>query len=153
RQIHYNLLNDPPLKHARKPDSRYCNDVSSYKALCELLTRARLAGEIPFEAIEDPTRPVRMWRTWNNVAPLLRRELDDMFKGYYRNLLQSQPNHIEIVGEKNTVQSIIHPVASQFCITYTIGRGYSSLDPRKKMYDRFQASGKEKLILLVLSDF
>jgi hypothetical protein len=153
RQIHYNLLNDPPLKHARKPDSRYRNDAPSYKALCELLTRARLAGAIPFAAIEDPTRPVQTWQTWGSVAPFLRGELNGLFKGYYRNLLQSQPNHIEVVGEKNTVQGIIEPVASQFCIPMTIGRGYCSLDPRKKMYDRFVASGKEKLILLVVSDF
>jgi hypothetical protein len=153
RQIHYNLLNDPPLKHARKPGSIYRNDLASYKALCELLTRARLAGVIPFRAIEDPTRPVQLWRTWGDVAPFLRSEFNGLFKGYYRSLLQSQPNHIEIVGEKNTVQSIIHPVAEEFTIAYTIGRGYSSLDPRKKMYDRFVASGKEKLVLLVLSDF
>jgi hypothetical protein len=153
RQIHYNLLNDPPLKHARKPDSRYRNDLASYKALCELLTRARIVGVIPYAAIEDPTRPIQTWRTWNSVAPFLSDELNGLFKGYHRNYLQSQPNHIEIVGEKNTVQGIIEPVASEFCIPMTIGRGYCSLDPRKKMFDRFIASGKEKLILLVLSDF
>jgi hypothetical protein len=123
RQIHYNLLNNPPLKHASKADSVYRNDTASYKALCELLTRARLAGQIPFDAIEDPTRPVQTWRTWNSVGPFLRRELDGMFKDYFRNLLQSQPNHIEIVGEKNTIQGIIEPVAQDFCIPYTIGRG------------------------------
>jgi uncharacterized protein YegL len=35
----------------------------------------------------------------------------------------------------------------------TIGRGYSSLPPRKKMADRFQQSGKGRLILLQLADF
>ena len=55
RQIHYQLLNDPPLIHAGKPASVYCNDRPSYKAVCELLTRARIAGIIPFAAIHDPT--------------------------------------------------------------------------------------------------
>ena len=41
----------------------------------------------------------------------------------------------------------------RFCIPYTLGRGYSSLDPRKQMVDRFKASGKSKLIILFLSDF
>lgn len=40
----------------------------------------------------------------------------------------------------------------KFCIPYTIGRGYSSLPPRKAMHTRFKKSGKEKLILLILSD-
>jgi hypothetical protein len=40
RQIHYALLNDPPLIHAKKPDSTYENTTESYKAACELITRA-----------------------------------------------------------------------------------------------------------------
>src|SRR5262249_51457835 len=74
-------------------------------------------------------------------------------KDYYRDLMQSQPNHIEIIGEKNTIESIIDPVARQYCIPFTIGRGYCSLPPRHEMAQRFRRSGKEKLILLVLSDF
>jgi hypothetical protein len=41
----------------------------------------------------------------------------------------------------------------RYTIPYTIGRGYASLDPRHKLIERFRASGKERLILLVLSDF
>jgi hypothetical protein len=41
----------------------------------------------------------------------------------------------------------------EYCIPYTIGRGYCSLDPRYKMAQRFRASGKDQLIVLVLSDF
>jgi hypothetical protein len=74
-------------------------------------------------------------------------------KGYYRDLQQSQPNHIEIVGEKNTIDSIIRPVAEEFCIPMTIGRGYCSIPPRHAMARRFKKGGKEKLILLALGDF
>jgi hypothetical protein len=41
----------------------------------------------------------------------------------------------------------------EYCIPYTLGRGYCSLDPRHKMCQRFRASGKDKLIVLVLADF
>jgi hypothetical protein len=41
----------------------------------------------------------------------------------------------------------------EYCIPYTIGRGYCSLDPRYKMYKRFKPSGKDQLIILALSDF
>jgi hypothetical protein len=74
-------------------------------------------------------------------------------KDYYRDLQQSQPDHIEIVGEKNTVEGVIRPVAGKYCIPYTIGRGYCSLPPRHEMSKRFRRSGKSRLILLVLSDF
>ncbi|WP_339613539.1 hypothetical protein [uncultured Rubinisphaera sp.] len=35
----------------------------------------------------------------------------------------------------------------------TSGRGYSSLPPRKAMVDRFVQSGRENLIVIVVSDF
>jgi hypothetical protein len=155
RQIFYFLLNvnPPPLLHASKPGSAYANNLRCYKAVDELTVRARLTGKIPFDRIHDPTRPVVTWRVHDTPAPFLRAELDGFLKGYYRDLMQSQPNHIEIIGEKNTVEGTIRPVAMEYTIPYTIGRGYSSLPPRHDMAVRFRRSGKEKLILLVLSDF
>lgn len=153
RQIHYALLNDPPLVHANKPHSTYQNTLACYKATCELVTRARLEGRIPFRAIEDPTRPVEAWNFHRGTASFLRAHLDQFLKGYYRDLQQSQPNHIEIIGEKNTIDSIIRPVAAEYCIPMTIGRGYCSLPPRHAMAQRFKKSGKDKLVLLALGDF
>jgi hypothetical protein len=152
RRIHYALLNDPPLIHAKKPKSRYRNDQKCYKAVCELVTRARLAGRVPFGAIADDTRPVSTWDVHPNVGPFVSRSVDDFLTGYCRDLTQGQPNHVEIVGEKLTIDGIVRPVASQYCVPYTIGRGYSSLPPRKAMYDRYRASGKAKLVILFLSD-
>ena len=152
RQIHYALLNNPPLIHASKPDSQYRNDAKSYKALTDLLTRARLDGRIPWDAISDPTRPVTLWRVHSNPATFIRDQLDTFLKGYWRDLMRSQPNHIEIVVEKNTVESIIRPVTMEYTIPLTSGRGYCSLPPRRAMAERFASSGKEKLVLLILSD-
>lgn len=153
RQIHYGLLNAPPLIHAKKPHSTYQNKRNCYQALSELLTKARLEGYIPFSIIHDETRPVTEWDTHDSTTPYLRRELRRFLNGFERDLLQTQPNHIEIVGEKNTLRGILAPVAVEYGIPFTIGRGYSSLPPRHDMAERFQRSGKEKLILLVLSDF
>jgi hypothetical protein len=153
RSIHYEVLNTPPLRHARKPDSQYVNDRASYQDLCDLLTRARLSGEIPFNAIADPTRTVTNWKTHREPSTFLKSEFDDFLKGYHRNLQQSQPCHIEIVGEKNTIEGSIKSVASEYRVPYTLGRGYCSLDPRYKMYKRFRDSGKSRLIVLVMSDF
>lgn len=153
RQIHYALLNDPPLIHASKPGSTYANDIASYKALTELLTRARLAGVISMNVIQDATRPVTLWNIHQNVQGYLREELEEFGNGYWRDLMQSQPNHIEIIGEKNTIASIIQSVAARYCIPMTIGRGYCSLRPRHDIAQCFRKSGKEGLVLLMLSDF
>jgi hypothetical protein len=153
RQIHYALLNDPPRIHANKPQSVYANDGKSYKALTDLLTRARLAGEVPFEAIADPTRPVTIWDVHRDCQSFMRHELGRFLRNYWRDLMQSQPNQIEIIGEKNTVAPILEPVAEEYCIPLTIGRGYCSLPPRHEMAKRFRRSGKSALILLMVSDF
>jgi hypothetical protein len=153
RQIHYPLLNDPPLKHRSKPDSRYRNDQASYKALCDLLTRARLTGLIPFEAIGDETRPFTSWCVHREPGAFVAQEIDAFLKGYFRDLMQSQPNHVEVVVEKNTVAGIVRPVCADFCIPMTSGRGYCSLPPRHAMAQRFEQSGKAKLVVLLVSDF
>ncbi len=153
RQIHYALLNDPPLAHASKPDSTYSNTPQSYKKLTDLLTRARLAGYVPMQAIADTTRPVTTWNVYSSAQPFIRDEVAKCFKGYWRDVMRSQPNHIEIVGEKNTIESIIRPVAMQYRIPFTIGRGFCSLPPRAELASRFRQSGKERLVLLIVSDF
>jgi len=153
RAVHYALLNDPPLKHASKPDSAYKNDLRSYKNLDDLLTRARLAGDVEMDWIRDDTRPVTTWNVYDDAQPFIRDEMGGFLKGYYRDLMQSQPNHIEVLGEKNTVDPILKSVLEDFCVPLTTGRGYSSLPPRAAMAKRFFDSGKEKLILLAVTDF
>ena len=153
RSIHYDMLTNPVLRHASKPDSWYRNDGYSYDDLTDMLTRARLTGLIPFDSIEDPTRTVRTWNVHAHVGPFVNESLEYFLRGCARNLQQSQPNHIEIVGEKNTLKGSIRPVAMEYCIPYTLGRGYCSLDPRKKMLDRYKASGKNKLVILMMTDF
>jgi hypothetical protein len=168
RVIHYRLLNDPPLRNAGKPDqylrknkkrenvlvhNRYANVNECYKDTCDIVSRARLIKKISWAAIGDETRPVVTWDVHQGIGSFLKKQFDGFLKGYWRDLMASQPNHVEIVGEKNTIEGIIRPVAMQYTIPYTIGRGYASLDPRHKMAVRFRKSGKENLILLVLSDF
>lgn len=153
RQIHYALLNDPPRRHAAKPGSVYTNTTQSYKCLVDLLTRARVAGLIPMHAIADETRPVITWDVHADPRSFIHQQLDGFMKGYARDLMVSQPNHLEIVAEKNTLLSIIRPVAMEYCIPLTTGRGYCSLPPRQAIASRYQESGKERLILLLVSDF
>jgi ParB-like nuclease domain len=152
RQIHYLLLNEPPLIHSRKEGSRYRNNLKSYRALIDLVTRARHEGHIAYEAIDDPTRPATTWEVFQSVADYYDFQIADLLNGYWRDLMQSQPNHFEIVAEKNTLQSVLRPVASKFCIPLTIGRGQCSTRPLYNIAERFDESGKEKLIILAVSD-
>lgn len=153
RRIHYLLLNDPPLKHDKKLDSRYCNDTKSYKALTNLLTRARLERLIPMEAIDDPTRPITLNEGFDNCTEFIAAEIEWFLTNYRRNLLQDQPAHIEILLEKAALRTIVERVALEYCVPVTTTRGYASLCPRVELASRFRRSGKRELVLLILADF
>jgi hypothetical protein len=153
RQIHYQVLNRLVLRHASKPDSTYRNNKNCYGDLCDLLTRARLEGFIPWQAITDETRTSESEGGFRNPQAFIKQDVDNFLRDYSRNLLQSQPNHVELVGEKNTVQGIIARIHNRYCLPYTIGRGFCSIERRHRLIERYRRSGKQKLVLLVLSDF
>lgn len=153
RRVHYLLLNDPPLRHDKKPDSKYVNDKGSYKAVTNLLLRARLTGDIPWQAIEDSTRPIQLGGGFATFDQFVAQETENFLTGYSRNLMQGQPHHIEIMLEKNALRTVIESVAREYCIPVTTGRGFSSLTPRYDLFKRFRQSGKSKLVLLMLTDF
>jgi len=164
RGVHYPLLNfdfvrghywpkkdEPDHGHAR--ELRYRNDRGSYQATSELLTRLRLLGRVPWEALTDGTRPAEVWRPFDNAREFVNQEITDLFSGYWRNLIQSQPNHVEVVCEKNTIYHMVLRVTRQYQLVTTSGRGFNSIDPWHEMYERYQDSGKERLIVIMLSDY
>lgn len=153
RAVHYRLLNIPGLvrnDHTRLP---YENTAAAYDDVTNMLTRLRLDGSVPFEAIADETRPVVVWDTHRCIGDFVRRECNRFLTSYWRDLLQSQPNWIELLVEKNTVANQLRNIAGKYTVPMTSGRGYSSLPPRQQMVDRFRASGRENLVVIVVSDF
>lgn len=153
RRIHYLLLNDPPLRHDKKPGSRYKNDKASYQALTSLITRARLSGKIPMRAVEDPTRAIHLATGFDSFQEFFKQETDNFLSGYYRNLMQGQEVHIEVLLEKAALSSVVERLASRYCVPVTTTRGFPSLTPRYEIVQRFRRSGKRTLVLLILSDF
>ncbi len=155
RQVHYGLLNNPPLRNSSSgtQHAKYENDLKSYSDLSNLLTRARLSGLVLWESISDETRPTSGTRYSIDAATFVDQETYHFLRGYRRDLLQSQSDHVELIVEKLTVQGIIEPIARKFCIPMTVGRGYCSIDPRHDIVTRFRQSGKDRLKLLIASDF
>ena len=104
-------------------------------------------------AIADSTRPVTTWDVWQTAGAFIHDQVEKFGKGYFRDLQISQPIHWELVVEKNTVESLIRPVAADYCLPLTSGRGYCSLPPRAAIVERFENSGKDRLGIIVVSDF
>ena len=153
RAIHYLLLNDPPLTHDEKPRSHYRNEKKFTQKLSSLLTRARVAGLIPMEAICDEERPESIWDVYPGASSFVAKQHETFLRGYARDLLQSQPHHIEVVTEKRTKYAAACAVAARYTVPVTAGKGFASIAPRWKIAERFRRSKKEKLILIFLTDF
>ena len=118
RQIHYRLLNDPPLKQTPKRSIydaeyyRYKNDDSSYDSLVDLLTSARYHGQVLHDvhrrsdaAAEDARRMEY------SVGEFVQSEIDGFLTGFHRDRQQDQPRHIEVFGEKNTLYRMLERAA------------------------------------------
>ena len=146
------LAPNAPLKHASKPNSRYTNTRESSNAASDVAARGRLEGLLPWDAIEDETRPVDLNSAFHNLEEFFGQETENFLTGYWRNLLQSQPNYIEIIAEKLTLRATLSRVAQEHTMPMTIGRGMCSLSTKRRIYERFRCSRKEKLILLIVSD-
>jgi hypothetical protein len=152
RQIHYRILTRNVLRNSNKPGSLYVNNEQSYKDLSDLLTRARLIGEVPWESMHDPTRPRTQWEQWENVGFYMREQVGGFLSGYKRNLIQSQAAYVELVVEKITAQEIGERAAGPLHVPVGVGRGYTSATCLKETADRFHASGKDAFIMLIAGD-
>jgi hypothetical protein len=131
---------------------KYGNEIPSYRAAIDILARGRVAGLVPWEAIDDATRPIHLNNAFQNPSEFFQQQFKNFLNGYWRNRLQSQPYHIEIVAEKLTVQTILQKVALEFTMPLTISRGMGTLSPKKAIRDRFLLSQKQGLKLLVVTD-
>jgi hypothetical protein len=103
--------------------------------------------------MHDPTRPVTRWAQDKTVAEFTRRELDQFLMGYRRNLLQSQPHYVELVVEKLAALDIAQRAVGQYQVPVGVGRGYSSVTSLDDTAERFRASGKPSMPLLIAGDF
>jgi hypothetical protein len=170
RGVHYPLLNFDFIRgyywprqhepgHGTKRELKYKNDDGSYDATSDLITRLRLnrlhgvEPSLPWEAFDDCTRPLKEFNAFDDVREFIRQELDNLLGGYWRNLLQSQPNHIEVVCEKNTIYHMVLTITEPYQIPTSSGRGFNSIDPWHDLYQRYRRSGKQRLIVIILSDF
>jgi hypothetical protein len=163
RGVHYPLLNFKFIRgylwprkgqpgHGTWQTLYYANDPESYKATSDLITRMRLNGDIPWRAFDDFTRPFKEHRSFRNVREFIRQEMNNLLGGYWRDLLQSQPNYIEVHVEKNTVFHMVCQVTDKYQIPTSSGRGNNSIDPWHDLAERYWDSGKDGLFLITQTD-
>lgn len=123
------------------------NTERSYKSLGRLLSLARLAGLVDWDAIEDRGRKPDNPSEWDSVEEIVEAAINQFRLPRW----EGQENHVELWVEKQALAGVLEPVAHRHHITLQVNKGYSS---QSAMYDsaiRFRASQKPG-ILLYLGD-
>ena len=154
RYIHYQLVMLSKAPVISKAAGRtYQKLKKDYEKLSVILAKMRIEKILPMDALRDDQRKITDYQAWPSKEAFIRHELDRLFRHYDRDLLQSQPEFIALICEKETVSQILEPFSNEYNIPIYYVKGTSSLTIRHKFLKHWQAKGKRPIKLLFLTDF
>lgn len=123
RQLYYQFVAGdlfPPSWADKETGST--NNERSYKRLGDIISDARMAGLIDWEAIIDRTRALRSVSTWTTPAEIVR-ACAQQFKV---DLWLYQRHRVEVWVEKDAAIGVVAGTCSKLRVPYFSCRGYTS---------------------------
>jgi hypothetical protein len=126
------------------------NNERSYKNLGNLISDARLAGMIDWNAIEDRTRNLKGNSHWTTPGSMI----DSAAYSYHLDHWEGQDNYVEVWVEKDALVGIVGQICSNLDVNYFSCRGYvsqSEMWVAARRLKRRQDQG-QKIVLLHLGD-
>lgn len=112
------------------------NKDAEYKKLTALLTDARYAGKIDWDAIEDRGREPSTPNEWDSLED----RVESALRNYRLPRLKDQPKYVELWVEKQALAGVLQPIAYTFHATLMVNKGYSSASAMKESADRIKAA-------------
>jgi len=141
RQLYYQLVSRALIE----------NKLKEYHRLSALLTNARYAGIVDWNAIEDRNRVPEYPSEWESIKDLMR----SASYSYRLPRWENQTYYIELFTEKDALSSILAPIANKYHIHFCANRGYTSATAIYDLSKRIaveMAKGKQ-IKVLYLGDF
>ena len=139
RQLYYQLVTKNIVTNTER----------SYQNLSSLVTRARLAGLMDWDAIEDRVRQPKKPPQYDNLSDLV----EAAVYSYRLPRWEGQEYYAELWVEKDALASVLAPLARQFHVTLMVNRGYSSASAMKASAERFRPYEYDRqLALFYLGD-
>ena len=140
RQIYYKVISVGYLADLKTP----------YTSLSQVLTKARNAGLLDWNAIEDPTREHIKPSEWDNVSEIL----ESALSWYRLPRWEGQDYYIEVIIEKQTLVTALEPITRNYHIALNVFHGNGSTTA---MYDlakraKMAVKKKQKVILVYIGD-
>ena len=142
RQIYYQFVSRNWLK----------NEQNAYKRLGEILNDARLAGVVPWDAIEDRTRTLRETPMWGDPGdPVSPAEfIADWGRHFKNNPWNNQPKYVLGMIEKDSLVGILERPCQKWRVPFFSCRGYVSASEMYDMAQMLEAvveNGQEVIVL------
>jgi len=138
RQLYYQLVSRNIIT----------NEERSYKNLSRAVTRARLAGILDWDAIEDRVRQPDFPPEFNNLKDLVEAAL----RSYRLPRWDGQEYYAELWVEKDALASVLRPLARKYHVVLMVNRGYSSASAMYDAAKRFLDHRDQDCTLFYLGD-
>lgn len=122
------------------------NHQRNYNKLGAIISDARLAGLVDWNAIEDRTRTLRARNHWDNPEEIM----ESVPHSFSINPWDNQPAYIEAWIEKDALIGVLERPCRDLSIPYFSCRGYTSQSAQWRAGKRFKRKaddGKEVIIL------
>lgn len=124
RQLYYQFISRDIFPDTWKdPQTGSTNNERSYKRLGDIISQARMAGLIDWEAIEDRTRNVVRQPSWDSPEDII----SACANQYQIDLWENQDNYVEVWVEKDAMEGVVEKAAKPLRVPYFSCRGFSSM--------------------------
>jgi hypothetical protein len=123
RQLFYRLVSVGALANSR----------ADYQRLSVIMSTARRDGRCDFDWIVDRSRPEYSPQVWKDPAGYGR----TIQRSYRKDYWATQPKHVELWSEKDSVIGSIEALTDELGITVRVGRGFLSTTRIHEIAQRF----------------
>lgn len=124
------------------------NTERSYKGLAGLMSDARLAGLVDWDAIEDRGREPVTPSEWDGIPSLVESALRSFRLPRWR----GQDSYAELWVEKQALAGVLAPLAHEHHVTLMVNKGYSSTSAMYESSLRFRRHADKERVLFYLGD-
>lgn len=124
RQLYYQLVSRNLIP----------NEERTHKNLSTLVSDARMAGEMDWDAIEDRVRQPRQNSEFDDLGDLV----EAACASYRLPRWKDQTAYVELWVEKDALAGVLQPIARKHHVTMMVNRGYSSQSAMFESGERFR---------------
>jgi hypothetical protein len=124
------------------------NTVQSYANVQALMTNARLAGLIDWDAIEDRTRGFIDRSHWTSGRQILY----GAAQGYHEDLWEEQETRVFVVVEKEALAGVLERVCHEYDLPLLPARGYPSASTLREFAKERIMGATRQIVVLHLGD-